>query len=624
MARLPLVGQFYSSRSLATAAQTCINVYAEPTSDPNEKAKGIGALYGIPGRKIFKDLTTIDAAAHPVRGIWSGGGRLFVAAGTKYMELDSTGALVGSVRTIADDGAHSPVQFIANGTQLFIVSAGLAYIDNGSGPTLISFPGSAYTDLTIGYSGVVDTSVIGIVWVSGDLFNVGMEGEAISVAATIYTVAHVYSEIQLNTTVAVTPGTGLAWFLGTNNVLTSKLQPFGPEDIGATLNITAGTGFTVQSVTILSVDGFGNAICSASLGTIGATGGIATESFPFTALTGAYLDGYYLVNKPGTQKFYWSDLGDGGSWHAIQVGVKESSPDYIRSILVNNEQLFLFGTDTYEVWQDSGGGLINGIAQDPFARINGATGHFGSISAWGPTLLDGRVYFLGGNDQGQICAYVMNGFTPVRISTYAEESAWTNGQTPSNVISYSYLEEGHSFWVFHIGSQCWAFDTTTGAWHQRAAWSGSAFTTYPTYYHTYIAEFGVGKHLTGGMLNGTVYESSVNFYDDAGSDLAWQRALPYEFSGGLRNYFGRMNLEVETGTVASGAAPLITRDYSDDRGNTFVNPQTASLGVHNAFSLRVFWPACGSSYDRVFRFTGVGKEKVALVALDCDVITGVN
>src|SRR5882724_599749 len=108
MARLPLVGQFYSARSLAVAAQTTINLIPEPTTDPNEKAKGIGALFGIPGRKIFRDLTTIDAAAHPVRGVWSGGGRLFVAAGTKYMELDASGNLVGSVRTIADDATHSP------------------------------------------------------------------------------------------------------------------------------------------------------------------------------------------------------------------------------------------------------------------------------------------------------------------------------------------------------------------------------------------------------------------------------------------------------------------------------------------------------------------------------------
>ncbi len=641
MARLPLVGQYSAARSLTASAQTCVNLYAEPTSDPNEKAKGIGALYGIPGRKVFKDLTTIDAAAHPVRGLFSGGGRLFVAAGTKYMELNSAGNLVGSVRTIADDGAHSPVEFFVNGTQLFIVSAGLAYIDNGSGPTQISFPASSYNDLAIGYSGTLNTIDLDgsgfdveLEQVSGDRFNEQMVGQGITITAVIYQVAFVrpatgapgFTTDQMLVTVGVPHSVPpVAWTLGVNNIIRSPSQPFGANDVGSTLTVTSGTGFTPQAVTILSVDGFGNATTSASMGTIGSHDGIATQTFPFTALTGAFLDGYFLVNKPSSRNFYWSDLGDGGSWHSSQVGVKESSPDYIRSVLVNNEQLFLLGTDTYEVWQDSGGGLVNGVAQDPFARINGASGHFGSISSWGPCLLDGRVYFLGGNDQGQICAYVMNGFTPQRISTYAEESAWTNGQVPSNVISYGYLEEGHSFWVFHIGTQCWAFDTTTGAWGQRAGWDGAAFTTYPTYFHTYIAEFGVGKHITGGLLNGTVYESSVNIYDDAGADVGWERALPYRYSEqGVREYYGRMTLEVQTGSVSSGAAPNITRDYSDDRGNTFVNPQTASLGVHNDFAIRVYWPRGGSSLDRVWRFRGAGKEKIALVALDLDVTVGVN
>ncbi len=529
-----------------------VNLYAEPTADPNEKAKGIGALYGCPGRRVFKDLTTIDPAATPVRGVWSGGGRFFVAAGPRYMELSSTGALVGSVRTIADDGAHSPVQFVANGTQLFIVSAGNAYLDNGAGPVLL-------TQATL--TGFVNVTGIGtgafVDWVSGDKFAPSMQ--TITILGITYTVAGFISDTRL--TIFSNPGDE------TNSAYSATL--------------------------------------------------------PLTALTGTFLDGYFIVNHPSTRVFQISDINDGTNggtytWNSLDSGVKESAPDYIRSVLANDEQLFLFGTDTFEVWQDTG------AASFPFQRINGATGHFGSISAWGPIALDGFVYFLGGNDQGQICAYVMNGFTPTRISTYAEESAWNNGLQPTNVISYCYLEEGHSFWVFHIGPQCWAYDTTTGAWHQRAAWNGSAFTTYPTYFHTYIAEFGAGKHLTGGLLDGTVYESSVNFYDDAGSNIAWQRALPYYYHNqGNRIYFNRMTLEMETGTAAS-TEPVIIRDYSDDRGNTFVNPQAAGIGAHNDFSKRVFWATGGSSRDRIWRFTGVGKEKVALVALDLDMVQGVN
>ncbi len=550
--RLPLVGQSYTTRSTTAAAQSCINLYPEPNEDPNERAKGIGALYGCPGRHVFKDLTTIDAAATPVRGVWSGGGRLFAAAGTKYMELNiTTGALIGSVRTIADDGPHTPVQFFVNGNQLFIVSAGVCYVDNGAGPTIISLPA---------LSGTVNTSGAAVVLATGDEFTPDMVNQPITINAVVYTVLLV-------------PGPGL-------------------------LLLSSSAGVQI---------------------------GVAYSAAPvMSALTGAFLDGYFIVNRASRQ-FNISPINDGSNggtyiWDQTDFGIKESYPDNIRGILVSNEQLYLFGLETGEVWQNTGN------ASFPFERIDGATFNIGIISSWSPIELNGRVYFLGTNSEGQISAYVMDGYTPVRLSTYALESAWNDGLAPTNAYSYGYVEEGHVFWVFHIGSQCWGYDTTTRAWHQRNAFLAGSFTIYPTYYHTFVAESsaGAGKHITGGTLDGKLYESSVNFYDDAGTDIKWQRTLPYMYEGGKRMYFGRNTLSVQTGTVPSGAAPNITRSYSDNRGQTFTGSQTASLGVHDNFSIRVFWPLGGSSVERLWRYEGTGQYKVAIVECDMDVEAGVN
>ncbi len=556
--RYPLVGQSYTARSATAAAASLINLYAEQNEDPENKAKGIGALYGCPGRTSFKVLTTIDAAATPVRGIWSGGGRLFVAAGTKYFEIDKdTGALIGSVRTIADDATHTPVQFFSNGNQLFIVSAGVAYCDNGAGPVTITL-GSL--------SGLCTTTGVIVILNSGDFFDAAlMNGRPIVITGVTYTV----------------------------------LGVTGP----GTLVLTSSAGVQVGT----------------------------TWSFAQTmsARTGAFLDGYFIANLVNSRQIsispLYNGLGDAGAgaWGGLDFAIKESYPDYINGILVANEQLYLFGTETGEVWQNTG------AANFPFARIDGATFNVGTVSPWSPIEIVGNVYFLGTNSEGQITAYVMNGFTPVRISTYAEEAAWT-GVAPTTAYSYGYVEDGHAFWVFHIGTQCWHYDINGPVglkWAQRNAWSGSAFTVYPTYYHTFIAEANsnVGRHITGGNLNGTLYESSVNLYSDAGSDIKCQRALPYRYSGGLRIYFKRMALEMQTGTVPSGAAPNISRDYSDDRGNTFSTPQAASMGVHDDFSLRVFWAVGGSCREsRIWRLSITGQSKVALVDLHCDEIVGAD
>jgi hypothetical protein len=58
----------------------------------------------------------------------------------------------------------------------------------------------------------------------------------------------------------------------TNTKFTSAAHPVGPNFVGNTINITSGTGFTVQSVSVNSVSGT-TATCDKSLGTLSSTGG---------------------------------------------------------------------------------------------------------------------------------------------------------------------------------------------------------------------------------------------------------------------------------------------------------------------------------------------------------------
>jgi hypothetical protein len=248
-------------------------------------------------------------------------------------------------------------------------------------------------------------------------------------------------------------------------------------------------------------------------------------------------------------------------------------------------------------------------------RIQGDTQRFGSISTWGAVEIGGHVYFIGGSSQGGPIAYRIDGPIPTRISTHAEEAAWNEAGLGPGVVAYAYQEEGHTFIVWNFGTQAYAWDETEKRWHRRMSWDGTQFQPYETKYHAYITEWG-NQHITcGDTLGGNVYVSSVEFYDDNGSDIAWRRALPYRYNGGNTIFFGRQDLEMETGTVASGPEPVITRDYSDDRGRTFKNPQNAGTGTSGDGTRRVFWLAGGSSRGRVWRYFGEGQSKVALIDL---------
>lgn len=556
--KLGLAGQSYANRSLTAAAQSNINLYGELIQDPNEREKNVAFLYGIPGRHLFKDLTTIDAAATPIRGIWTGGGRCFVAAGTKYMELDSSGNLVGSVRTISNATvygfANSPVQFFANGNQLFIISGDVAYVDNGFGPVQVT---------TGNYAGTVNTFGIGVGWVSGSKFldDGSWVGQTITINGVGYTIAG-----------GATPPTQTQLFL------------------------TGSAG--IQTAVAYSFPGIN-----------------------MDGVTGGFLDNTFFANRANSRQFNFGSVNNstGPLWNGLDHGSKDSWPDHIRGILVDGEQLYLFGDESFEVWQSNPTSGTN----TAFVRIDGASGRYGSASPWGPISIQGHLYFIGGGREGKPVAYVMNGFTPVRISQHGQEAVWEANHFGPNCISYSYTEEGHTFWCINFGAQTWCYDLTTGGWHQRMEQSGGNFTPYAIAYHSYIPEFGNGKHLVGGPLDGKIYEQNCAFYDHAGQDIKWQRALPHLYSGNKRMYFSRLELEMETGTAPSGT-PVVTLDYSDDRGHTFGTSENASQGTTGQFTTRVYWSALGSAYDRVFRLTGQGQGRVALVDLDLEVEIGTN
>jgi hypothetical protein len=81
----------------------------------------------------------------------------------------------------------------------------------------------------------------------------------------------------------------------TSTIMSCPTSPFGAGDVGFPVAITGGVGWTVQTVTINSVDTSGNATCSAALGTVGSSGGVGIEYLGPIYYTDLTLLGFGLV-----------------------------------------------------------------------------------------------------------------------------------------------------------------------------------------------------------------------------------------------------------------------------------------------------------------------------------------
>jgi hypothetical protein len=630
MAKLGLVGESYALRSPAAAAQQTLNLIPEIIEDPIERSKNIGILRNCPGYHLM-----ITLPQSPIRGMLSGGKFIYVYAGAGFFYTISQGSYVGgnpssgsaSIVSSQNLGAFdtNPALMFANGQQLLLITGGQAYINNGSGFVPCQFQ----------TSGTVNTSGTAITWVSGDNFANAVVGNYIQINGTFYAVTVVNSSTSLTVDHSAGVQTGASYVGDMGTPVTAAYGAY----IDGYFVVQRPNGYAFQGTCNTSTTAV-TWVSGANFSSLVAGNSVVINNVAYVVQSIASNTSMTLTTSAGTQtgvstrwgadvsrQFNISAPFNGLTWDPLNFATKSAQPDHLVAMLADREQLYLFGEESMEVWQNVGDPTF------PFQRIPGAAAREGTIAPYATVTTGENVYFLGGSPRGPAVAYRLDGFTPVRVSTHAVEAAWAaSGDTLANAVAYTTEEDGHRLWVINfLGAlNSWVYDETesgkagTPIWHQRAYWNGSAFTQYQPRFHVFTPEWGPsGMHVVGDFSSGNVYELNPGYVDANGADTKWQRILPHMYAAGHMQYFGRMTLEMETGTTSNAVTqPLITRDYSDDRGHTFVQPVTAGAGVQAAYSQRVYWPANGSSRDRVFRLSGSGQYPVTLIDLDLDIEAG--
>lgn len=140
--KFDFIGSGYQSESLNISAQECTNLYLE-----KDAATGKPALLGTPGL-VSTPFGTLPTT--PVRALWAGEGKLFAVGGTKLYEVDSGGTATDK-GTVANDGAPAYIYPSGDGTQIFIISGGQAYVHNGV--SIASAPVPADDAIDVAYAG---------------------------------------------------------------------------------------------------------------------------------------------------------------------------------------------------------------------------------------------------------------------------------------------------------------------------------------------------------------------------------------------------------------------------------------------------------------------------------------
>lgn len=235
---------------------------------------------------------------------------------------------------------------------------------------------------------------------------------------------------------------------------------------------------------------------------------ITDAGFPlFNAASGFFVDGYFGAVLSNSTKFQLSNLLDGLSWDALDVAQRSWANDNIVSAITNHRELWLLGSQTSEIWVDTG-------ATFPLAPIQGVFIEGGAFAEFSVAKLDNTIYWLEGDERGHATVRRANGYTPERVSTEAVEFHLSSYPRLTDAIAWTYTQEGHAFYVLYLpsGDVHWVFDVSTNQWHERANWDTATMNWTPWTPRAHM--FAWGKHLVGDRESGVVYEMRLDRYED--------------------------------------------------------------------------------------------------------------
>jgi len=329
-----------------------------------------------------------------------------------------------------------------------------------------------------------------------------------------------------------------------------------------------------------------------------------------------FMDGYLIFIKPNSQQFYLSGLNS-TTFDALDIGSAEANPDNLVGQMATQENLYLFGTRSLEVFYDSGSTF-------PFQRIQGAVIEIGCAAAFSISKLQNTIYWLGQDEEGRGVVYRIQGFEPQRISTHALEYVISQLGDVSSARSWTYQQNGHFFYCLNLpgAETTWVFDATTSLWHERAFLAHGKFSRHLADCHAYA----YNTDVVGDYSSGTLYALDPGTFTDNGNTLVRERRSPHIAKNKKRMFHESFQLDMETGVGTDGTNqgnyPQAMLQWSDDAGHSWSNEHWAAIGPIGSRLTRVIWRRLGQARDRVYRVRISDPVKVTFIGAEIDVTEG--
>jgi hypothetical protein len=346
-----------------------------------------------------------------------------------------------------------------------------------------------------------------------------------------------------------------------------------------------------------------------------------------TGLTGpvsfvGYQSGFFIALIANSQKFQISSPLDATAWDPTDISQVTVFPDQVLAMIVDHNEIGLFG-NTKTVWYQNTGGTF------PYTPNLGSYMEQGIGAAFSLVRADNSVAWLGSDDRGNMMAWRLNGYSPVRISNHAVENAWQNYSRTNDAVSFVCQYGGHTVWriTFPTANATWAYDFATGLWHNLSFLNNGVNEAHLALDHTFV----FGLHLVGDRRNGNIYMMDSRLTDDDTFAIQRRRRATHVSVEQQRISHNFLQIDAETGLpfqpqplagVATGSKAMALAGAST--GRTAVTAGTA-IPLGNLGQLDIVLEAIFTDGSRqVVLFTNVNNDADHICFVNTPVLANVD
>lgn len=309
---------------------------------------------------------------------------------------------------------------------------------------------------------------------------------------------------------------------------------------------------------------------------------------------------------------------NGQNFDALDFEDAEVQSDPIVRCMTIKNELYIFGSETIELYQNVGGSSF------PYTRIPGATIDRGIKSRFGIIEFDDSFLFLGNGTTEQPSIWKGASGAALKISTSAIDTviqSYTDAEL-STVTTWAYTENGGFFVGFTFPNETFVYDATASAnqqrpiWHERktgsTAWRVEDIVT--IFGETLVSDSGDAKI---GILSRT-------YLDEYGTAIERTFSGAVLAQGGASFNISSVELKSKAGfgntKGTTGDDPMIEMLVSTNGAATFESKGLRSLGRDGNYNTRQIWRRIGRiAYDITFKFTTSAPISIDFYRVDVEV-----